>query len=85
MPNASSLCVFCMAYPETCNHLFLHCQFSRAVWFGNVLGFQVPSPTDVSVESWILNLWKHKKVQLLLGFKPCEIAVSIMVAVEASL
>ncbi|XP_048490068.1 uncharacterized protein LOC125492022 [Beta vulgaris subsp. vulgaris] len=33
LPSNEALCPLCFSYPESCNHLLLHCSMARQLWF----------------------------------------------------
>jgi len=55
-PDASSLCVLCGRWPETSNHLFLHCEVSSLIWRGILnwleINFITPHNLFVHFECW---------------------------------
>lgn len=60
-------CVFCHDLEETTDHLFLHCNFSRAVWFGLPFGLMNFNDNCSSISLWIrywLELWKADKEEM---------------------
>lgn len=46
------LCSFCGGEPETLNHLFLHCHFSKAFWFGSPISLRVDDLLALGVVDW---------------------------------
>lgn len=57
----NNLCLFCYQHVETSNHLFLHCSFSKVVWFGINLSIRTDFLGCSSVGVWVrywLDLWK---------------------------
>jgi hypothetical protein len=64
-------CVLCGSVPETAIHLFLHCNFAAAVWYGIMcwLGFIIVLPnTIVSSLAVLLNCAKSKNQKRGLCF-----------------
>lgn len=51
--NLTQHCLFCAAEDETLLHLFLHCPFARACWFGSSLSM-LPNPAIQDFKSWLL-------------------------------
>ena len=63
--NVNRDCPFCNADVESSTHLFLSCQFARAIWHGSTLCFHTSSLSNISVQNWICSLLnRHKKLNL---------------------
>ncbi|KAI5439249.1 hypothetical protein KIW84_024866 [Lathyrus oleraceus] len=39
-------CPFCFEFPETLDHVFLHCSFAKMVWFRSPLGLRIMPDID---------------------------------------
>ena len=56
---------FCNVEVESSMHLFIYCQFARAIWHGSTLCFHTSSLSNISVQNWICSLLvRHKKLNL---------------------
>ena len=63
--NVNRDCPFCNADVESSTHLFLSCQFARAIWHGSTLCFHTSYLSNISVQNWICSLLnRHKKLNL---------------------
>ena len=55
---ANGVCPLCLSEPETCTHLFVHCNFTKQVWtrFKAWTGadFQIPDNSFSTTEDWWL-------------------------------
>lgn len=56
--NVEEHCFFCHEDDETLSHLFIHCPFSRAVWFGSSLSL-LSSVDNQSFTHWLMNYLQH--------------------------
>jgi hypothetical protein len=70
-PPESKDCVFCQGMVETCQQLFLHCNFALGVWYAifNWLGFAYISPSNISISFACMDgmgVSKRRKKGLLL-------------------
>ncbi|XP_058776202.1 uncharacterized protein LOC131650515 [Vicia villosa] len=45
--NLDDICPLCLSLPESAQHLFLNCEFSRLVFFSSTLCYRVPPETDI--------------------------------------
>ena len=52
-------CIMCNTAIETQGHLFLHCDLSRAVWFGDNIPILHLTQVAVTVDSWVKDLLKQ--------------------------
>jgi hypothetical protein len=52
-------CIMCNTAIETQEHLFLHCDLSRAVWFGADIPILHLTQAAVTVDSWVKDLLKQ--------------------------
>lgn len=49
-----SLCPICANDDESSSHLFLKCNWVRAVWFGSPLQWVIPNVTGLNMKNWCL-------------------------------
>ena len=59
----AALCRFCDCDEESASHLFLHCHFARACWYGSALALHTSSLGPIAVQQWIINsIIRHKSL-----------------------
>ena len=51
----ATLCPFCDCEEGSASHLFLHCHFARACWYGSALALHTSSLGPIAVRQWIIN------------------------------
>jgi hypothetical protein len=61
-------CVYC-GLPETIDHLFISCSFSRLVWRVVHFTFNIPPPTNVNnlFRNWLNGIDKQTKARIRVG------------------
>uniref|UniRef100_A0A2N9FVW3 Reverse transcriptase zinc-binding domain-containing protein n=1 Tax=Fagus sylvatica TaxID=28930 RepID=A0A2N9FVW3_FAGSY len=52
-------CLMCNNAIETQDHLFLHCELARAVWFGAGIPILHITQAEITVDIWVKNLLKQ--------------------------
>lgn len=57
---ANDLCPLCSLYPESFDHLFFHCDFSRAIWFQLCPQIFAIIHKFGSLKDWILHWFAEK-------------------------
>ncbi|KAF7824519.1 ribonuclease H [Senna tora] len=65
VPVVDTKCGLCGTKEETLSHLFLTCDFSRAVWFGMNTAFRSTNLTNADVHDWIREMCLMTKDNLL--------------------
>ena len=59
----AALCPFCDCDEESASHLFLHCHFARACWYGSTLALHTSSLGPTAIQQWIINsIIRHKSL-----------------------
>ena len=59
----AALCPFCDCDEESSSHLFLHCHFARACWYGSALALHTSSIGPITVQQWIINsISRHQRL-----------------------
>ena len=59
----AALCPFCDCDEESSSHLFLHCHFARACWYGSALALHTSSLGPITVQQWIINsISRHQRL-----------------------
>uniref|UniRef100_A0A2N9GQ04 Reverse transcriptase zinc-binding domain-containing protein n=1 Tax=Fagus sylvatica TaxID=28930 RepID=A0A2N9GQ04_FAGSY len=72
-------CILCNNTNETQDHLFLHCDLARAVWFGADIFIRNLTKAEITVDNWIKDLLQHhnessnntSQLQLILTLMWC--------------
>lgn len=54
--NVHSTCPLCNSEVESSTHLFLYCEFARAIWHGSALNIHTSNLNDISVQGWLSSL-----------------------------
>ena len=59
----ATLWPFCDSVEESASHLFLHCNFARACWYGSPLALHTSSLGPMTVQQWLINsIFRHKRM-----------------------
>uniref|UniRef100_A0A2N9EZ18 Reverse transcriptase zinc-binding domain-containing protein n=1 Tax=Fagus sylvatica TaxID=28930 RepID=A0A2N9EZ18_FAGSY len=72
-------CILCNNTNETQDHLFLHCDLARGVWFGADFFIRNLTEAEITVDNWIKDLLQHhnessnntSQLQLILTLMWC--------------
>ncbi|KAF8691212.1 hypothetical protein HU200_040332 [Digitaria exilis] len=74
----SPACSFCAQEPETCDHLFHHCCFTRTIWFQVSRITNIPEFTrpDDSLVGWWLHSRRGRTKELCKGIDSTVLLVS---------
>lgn len=59
--NVQIICPLCNSEDESSTHLFLYCQFSRAIWLGSALNIHTSNLCNIPVQWWISSLLIRNK------------------------
>uniref|UniRef100_A0A7N2MRP6 Fatty acyl-CoA reductase n=1 Tax=Quercus lobata TaxID=97700 RepID=A0A7N2MRP6_QUELO len=58
------MCPLCDSDDESATHLFIHCPFSRACWYGSHLAIQSSKVVAVFVQQWVSNtILEHRHME----------------------
>jgi hypothetical protein len=58
-----SLCVKCSKSPETIDHIFLHCEWARLVWFGSPITITTTNIHTKTLFDWLIYMLKNSTKQ----------------------
>ena len=74
-------CCFCTSENESMDHLFIHCSFARACWFGSFLTIRTDAYIHRNLQDWI-KYWLslHKMVSDHVFYFPFKLLESIWYA-----